>query len=187
MSLSKRIIILTVTLFLFLMLPCLAKTSSQQEEKKTELEEQVSEELRKQTEDETSSAELKFVDEADPRLYKEADPRFKVEEIRISGNTLISTAKLLTQIEQEDWNYFDYEIDPLTGKPKKDPNGVKIVKGIYNFRVLRDIFENPGKGYEVSITAIQGFTNSILSVYRNEGYAGIYVYVPKNAVIIIIL
>jgi hemolysin activation/secretion protein len=154
MSLSKRIIILTVTLFLFLMLPCPAQTSTQQEEKKTELKQ----ELRKQTKDETSSAELDFVEEA--------DPRFKVKEIRISGNSLISTEKLRSQLP------LTFEISVQEGEKTE----------VYDFQVLHDIILNPGKEYEVSITTIKGFTNFILSEYQKEGYAGIYVYVPKNTV-----
>ena len=170
MSLSRRTTILTVTLFLFLMLPCLAQTTAQQE-RKAELE-QVLEKLRKQTtKDETSWAEENFV--------KEDNPRFLVKEIQISGNNLISTAKLLEQLR---WTHIEYETDPLTGKPKKDPNGVLVAKAFYDFRDLRDIILYPGEEREVSITTIQGFTNFILSVYQEEGYAGIYVYIPKEAV-----
>ena len=156
MSLSKRTTILTVTLLLFLMLPCLAQTTLQQE-RKAELE-QALEKLKKQTENETSLTGLAFVEEK--------DPRFEVKEIRISGNNLISTARLLARIP------LAFEISV------QDDDKAEV----YDFRVLRDIILSPGEEREVSITTIQGFTNFILSVYQKEGYAGIYVYIPKEAV-----
>ena len=158
MSLSRSAVILTVTLFFFIVTPCLAQTSTQQEERKAELE-QVLEKLREQTEDKTSLAGLTFVEEA--------GPRFLVKELRISGNTLISTAKLLEKL-------------PLAYIPVQEDE--TAVEKVYDFRVLRDIILYPGQEREVSITTIQGFTNFILSVYQKEGYAGIYVYIPKEAV-----
>ncbi len=158
MSLLRSTAILTVTLFFFIVTPCLAQSSTQQEERKAELE-QVLEKLRKQTEDKTSSAGLTFVEEA--------SPRFLVKELRISGNTLISTAKLLEKL-------------PLAYIPVQEDE--TAVEKVYDFRVLRDIILYPGQEREVSITTIQGFTNFILSVYQKEGYAGIYVYIPKEAV-----
>ena len=158
MSLLRSTAILTVTLFFFIVTPCLAQSSTQQEERKAELE-QVLEKLRKQTEDKTSSAGLTFVEEA--------GPRFLVKELRISGNTLISTAKLLEKL-------------PLAYIPVQEDE--TAVEKVYDFRVLRDIILYPGQEREVSITTIQGFTNFILSVYQKEGYAGIYVYIPKEAV-----
>lgn len=158
MSLSRSAAILTVTLLLFLVTPCLAQTSAQQE-KKAELE-QALEKLREKAEDTTSSAELTF--------SEDNSHRFLVKELRIGGNDLISTAKLLENL-------------PLayTLTAEKDDT---TVEQIYDFRVLHDVILNPGQEREVSINTIQGLTKYVLSVYQDEGYAGIYVYVPAAAV-----
>ena len=158
MILSRSAAILTVTLLLFLVTPCLAQTSAQQE-KKAELE-QALEKLREKAEDTTSSAELTF--------SEDNSHRFLVKELRIGGNDLISTAKLLENL-------------PLayTLTAEKDDT---TVEQIYDFRVLHDVILNPGQEREVSINTIQGLTKYVLSVYQDEGYAGIYVYVPAAAV-----
>ena len=158
MSLSRRTTILTVTLFLFLVIPCIAQASVQQE-RKAELE-QVLEKLRKKAEDKTTLAGLTFPEDA--------TQRFVIKELRISGNDLISTAKLVENL-------------PLayTLSVQKDDT---IVEQVYDFRVLHDIILYPGQEREVSIKTIQGFTKYVLSVYQGKGYAGIYVYIPAVSV-----
>ena len=158
MSLSRSATVLTVTLLMFLVTPCLAQASTQQE-KKAELE-QALEKLRKKAEDTTSLAGLTF--------SEDNSRRFLVKELRIGGNNLISTATLLENL-------------PLayTLSVQKDDT---TVEQIYDFRVLHDIILNPGQEREVSLNTIQGLTKYILSVYQDEGYAGIYVYVPAAAV-----
>jgi len=158
MSLSRSAAILTVISLFFLVTPCLAQTSAQQE-RKAELE-RVLEKLREKAEDKTSSAGLTFPEDT--------SQRFLVKELRISGNDLISTAKLLENL-------------PLayTLTVQKDDT---TVEQIYDFRVLHDVILNPGQEREVSIKTIQGLTKYVLSVYQNKGYAGIYVYIPAAAV-----
>jgi len=158
MSLSRRTTILTVTLFLFLVTPCLAQTSIQQE-RKAELE-RVLEKLRKKAEDKTSLVGLTFPEDT--------SQRFLVKELRISGNDSISTAELLEELP------FAYtiseQIDDTT------------VEQVYDFRVLHDVILAPGQEREVSLKTIQGLTKYVLSIYQEEGYAGIYVYIPNEAV-----
>lgn len=158
MSLSRSTAILTVTLLLFLVTPYLAQASAQQE-KKAELE-QALEKLRDKAKDTTSSAELTF--------SEDNSQRFLIKELRIGGNALISTATLLGNL-------------PLayTLSVQKDDT---TVEQIYDFRVLHDVILNPGHEREVSLNTIQGLTKYILSVYQNESYAGIYVYIPAAAV-----
>jgi len=158
MSLSRRTTILTVTLFLFLVIPCLSQTSIQQE-RKAELE-QVLEKLRKKAEDKTTLAGLTFPGDT--------SQRFLVKELRISGNDLISTAKLLENL-------------PLAYKVSEQKDDT-TVEQVYDFRALHDIILYPGQEREVSIKTIQGFTKYVLSVYQEKGYAGIYVYIPAAAV-----
>ncbi|KPL23193.1 MAG: hypothetical protein AMJ75_06545, partial [Phycisphaerae bacterium SM1_79] len=76
MSLSKKTTILTVTLFLFLVTPCLAQTSIQQE-RKAELE-RVLEKLRQKAEVKKYFGELTFPEDT--------SQRFLVKELQISGN-----------------------------------------------------------------------------------------------------
>ena len=158
MSLSRRTTILTVTLFLFLVTPCLAQTSIQQE-RKAELE-RVLEKLRKKAEDKTSLVGLIFPEDT--------SQRFLVKELRISGNDLISTAKLLKELP------FAYKISEQIDDT--------VVEQVYDFRVLHDVILAPGQERKVSLKTIQGLTKYVLSIYQEEGYAGIYVYIPVEAV-----
>jgi len=158
MSLSRRTTILTVTLFLFLVTPCLAQTSIQQE-RKAELE-RVLEKLRKKAEDKTSLVGLTFPEDT--------SQRFLVKELRISGNDSISTAELLKELP------FAYTISEQIDDT--------AVEQVYDFRVLHDVILAPGQEREVSLKTIQGLTKYILSIYQEEGYAGIYVYIPVEAV-----
>lgn len=107
-------------------------------------------------------------DEAKFTFPEDTTPRFLVKELRISGNTLISTAELLGKMPTV-----------YTVSVKKD--GASIEE-IYDFRALRDIILYPGQKREVSLKTIQGLTKYLLSVYENKDYAGIYVYVPAKAV-----
>lgn len=101
-------------------------------------------------------------------LPDDTTPRFLVKELRISGNTLISTDKLLKKL-------------PMIYKVSERRDETDVEQ-IYDFRVLRDIILNPGQEREVSMKTIHGLTQYILSVYQENGYAGIYVYVPAKAV-----
>jgi len=117
-------------------------------------------ESRRVTERKASSDEITF-----PR---DTTPRFSARELKISGNTLLSTAELLEKLP---------EAYIVSSKKDGDPD-----KEVYDFRVLLDLIRDPGVGREVSLKTIQGLTKYILSVYQDEDYAGIYVYVPAEAV-----
>ncbi len=158
MSLSRRTTLLTVTLFLFLVTPCLAQTSIQQE-RRAELE-RVLEKLRKKAEDKTSLVGLTFPEDTSQRFW--------VKELRISGNDLISTAELLEELP------FAYKISEQIDDT--------TVEQVYDFRVLHDVILAPGEEREVSLKTIQGLTKYVLSIYQEKGYAGIYVYIPVEAV-----
>ncbi len=157
MSLSRIVAFFTLISLVFPTVVCFADTSL--EAKKKELE-RVLGRLRESLEDKASLAEMTFPEDT--------SPRFVVKELQISGNNLISTAKLLGKL-------------PLayTVSVRKDATEVEET---YDFRVLHAIIVNPGREREVSLKTIQGLTKYILSIYQNEGYAGIYVYVPAKAV-----
>jgi len=157
MSLSRIVTFLTLISLFFSTTACFAKTDVQT--KKDELE-KVLGQLRGNLEDEKSLAQLTFPDDL--------SPRFVVKEIRLSGNNEISTAKLLKKLP------LAYRVST-----QKDDS---TVEEIYDFRVLHQILLNPGQKREVSLKTIQGLTKYILSVYQDKDYAGIYVYVPAEAV-----
>ncbi len=94
--------------------------------------------------------------------------RFQVKEVRISGNNMISTDELLAELPE----FY------IVTKQKDDT----AIQETYDFGVLREVIQSPGQQREVSLKAIQGFTEYLLSIYQAKGYAGIYVYVPAEAV-----
>jgi hemolysin activation/secretion protein len=101
-------------------------------------------------------------------MPKDTSPELKVRELRISGNTVVSTEELLEEIP------FVYN---AVGGPLAEAESDHL----YDFRTIRDIIENPGKPREVSTRTIQGLTQCILTIYQDKKYAGIYVYVPVEA------
>jgi len=125
------------------------------------------EDLKKVLENPRRSTEsMTSLDEA--AFPEDTTPRFSVKELQIRGNNLISTAELLEELPAA------YIVEVTEdGKP---------VKEIYDFRALRELVRDPGVARAVSLKTIQGLTKYILSVYREKGYAGIYVYVPAEAV-----
>ena len=157
MSLSMRAASLVLISFLFLSTVCFAETDAKA--KKAELE-RVLGRLRDAIEDKASLAELTFPEDT--------SQRFLVKELRISGNDQISTAELLEKLP----------VAYTISVQKDDKPSVEI----FDFRVLHEIILNPGQEREVSLKTIQGFTKYVLSVYQKKGYAGIYVYVPAEAV-----
>ena len=103
------------------------------------------------------------------KLPRDTTPQLAVKELRISGNVLVSTDELLENMPL----VYNASDKPLEKADKGD---------LYDFRVLRDIILQPGRSRQVSTRTIQGFTQYILSVYQEQDYAGIYVYVPAGAV-----
>jgi len=102
-------------------------------------------------------------------LPEDTTPRLVVKELRISGNTLIATAELLSNM-------------PLVYNASDKPLSQAESQYLYDFRILYDVILQPGQSRQVSSRTIQGFTQYILSIYRERSYAGIYVYVPAEAV-----
>ncbi|MHC4628238.1 MAG: hypothetical protein ACYTDV_14765, partial [Planctomycetota bacterium] len=96
--------------------------------------------------------------------------RLVARELRLSGNSLISTERLLGYMPE----IFNASEEPL---PEAES------QYLYDLRVIREIVARPGEPREVSVRTIQGLTQYILSVYRGEDYSGIYVYVPEGAIV----
>jgi len=127
--------------------------------KKTDLERAL-ERLQERMESETSLAGFAFPEDT--------TQRFPVKELRISGNSLISTAEIIEKLPAS------YTVSVRKAET--------TVEEVYDFRVVRDIILNPGTAREVSLRTIQGLTRYILSLYQDKGYAGVYVYVPAESV-----
>jgi len=102
-------------------------------------------------------------------LPADTTTRFTVKDLQISGNTLISTDCL-------------YEKMPLIYNASDKPLDQAESNFLYDFRVLHEIIVEPGRPRQVSARTVQGLTQYILSVYQKKNYAGIYVYVPSEAV-----
>ena len=107
---------------------------------------------------------------AEMNLPEDTSARLVVRELRISGNTLITTERLLEYMP-DIFNASDQRLSEADSQY------------LYDLRIIREIAAQPGPARDVSIRTIQGLTQYILSVYRDEDYSGIYVYVPEGAIV----
>ena len=103
-------------------------------------------------------------------LPADTTQRFTVKQLQISGNELISTDEILDKM-------------PLIYNASDKPLEKAESDLLYDFRVLHEVILEPGQPRQVSARTVQGLTQYILSVYKKKNYAGIYVYVPSEAVI----
>ncbi|MHC4111985.1 MAG: hypothetical protein ACYSUY_12995, partial [Planctomycetota bacterium] len=103
-------------------------------------------------------------------LPNDTTTRFTVKDLQISGNALISTEGL-------------FEKMPLIFNASDKPLEQAESNLLYDFRVLHEILLEPGQPRQVSARTVQGLTQYILSVYQEKNYAGIYVYVPSDALV----
>jgi hemolysin activation/secretion protein len=94
------------------------------------------------------------------RLPEDKSPSLTVMQLQITGNSLISSEKILKKM-------------PLIYEP--DPND------LYDFRVLSELAAEPNWPRQVSERMIQGFTQYVLSLYMKKHYGGIYVHAPEAA------
>lgn len=156
MSLSRK---LKAFVFFILLLTAVGFAENEGDIKKTEVEKA----LEKSQGSIVSTASLDEV-----TIPEDTTSRFMVKELHISGNNLISTTELLEKLPTA----------YIVSMQEDD----RLVKQIYDFRVLRDLVRWPGREREVSLKTIQGMTKYVLSTYQEKGYAGIYVYVPVEAV-----
>jgi len=157
MSLVKKTELAVLSFTLLLVTICFAKTDA--ELKKMELEKEV-ERLQDVTERQAPLTEM--------AVPEDAGPLFSVKELRISGNEMIPTDELL------------YKLPVMYSSTVTKDETVVVVW--YDFRVLHDIIREPGITRQVSLKTIQGLTRYILSIYQDRDYAGIYVFVPADAV-----
>jgi len=102
-------------------------------------------------------------------LPEDTSPRLMARELLISGNIQISTEKLLENM-------------PLVYNASDQPLLKAESQYLYDLRVIHDIISMPGLPRMISSRTIQGLTQYILSVYADNHYAGIYVYVPEASI-----
>jgi hemolysin activation/secretion protein len=102
-------------------------------------------------------------------LPQDTTTRLMVRELRIRGNSLVSTSDLLDSMPA----IYNASDQRLAEAPSES---------LYDLRVIREIVSQPGQPREVSLRTIQGLTQYILSVYQKNDYSGIYVYVPEGAI-----
>lgn len=114
-----------------------------------------------------SAAEAQTTEELN--LPEDTTTRLIVRELRISGNTLISTGELL-------------EYMPAVYNASGQPQSRADSQYLYDLRTIQEVVLDPGQPREVSLRTIQGLTQYILSIYQANDYSGIYVYVPEGAI-----
>lgn len=100
-------------------------------------------------------------------LPEDRSPKFSVKEVQISGNSLLTTEKLLEDVPALFDNSALREVDAESAQ-------------LYDFGDLQVVLQAPGQTRQISARTIRGFTQYLLSVYQKRNYGGIYVYVPRD-------
>jgi hemolysin activation/secretion protein len=106
----------------------------------------------------------------DITLPQDNTPEMTVRRIQLDGNILVTDAEIINQM-------------PLIWSASGEPVSQAKPEDLYDFRVLDEIMLEPGTPRQVSSRTVQGFTAFVLSLYQKHNYAGIYVYVPKSAMV----
>jgi hemolysin activation/secretion protein len=168
---AKRILQISGICIAFIALTALAIEPTQMygpTETRTKLEEQKRLEQEARQRIEVSKNAMTEAEAALVTLPRDTTPKWSISEIQISGNNLISTAELLKGL-------------PLIYNSSSLPLNKAPSDKLYDFKILRDVIANPGQPREISGRTIKGFTEYLLSEYTSRNYAGIYVYVPAEA------
>jgi hemolysin activation/secretion protein len=121
-----------------------------------------------------AKAKAKLKRQKELELYEDNLPAdtstvLTLKEVRVNGNTLVSTEVLL------------YDI-PLVYNTSPEAIDQAQSNQLYDLRKIVEVIDEPNEPREVSSRAIQGFTQYLLSVYQSYNYAGIYVYVPAESI-----
>jgi hemolysin activation/secretion protein len=113
-------------------------------------------------------AKVSMEDVAELALPADTSRVMKAKKIRIVGNTLITTEEILLNIPLV---YNDSEL------PIKEAQSLKL----YDLRSVHEIIDTPGRTRQITARTVRGLTQSILAIYQEKGYSGIYVSVPDEA------
>lgn len=134
------------------------------EEKKAE------EEKMAKAKKERAAAKISTEDIAQLDLLEDTSALMTVKELRITGNTLITTEELLSNIPL----IYKY-IDP--SMVLQEAESISL----YDFRTVREIIETPGQGRQISARTMQGLFRYIRDIYESKGYSSKYVHLPPEA------
>lgn len=168
---SAKTMVCFALVFILGSVVCFAEGDAQQRTRDAEEIEQMREEAERDKREAFEKAKAKLEEDiAEIDLPEDTTTRRNVKEIRISGNTLIPTDELLENMPL---------IYNASDKPLQQADSVDL----YDLTLLHDIILEPGEPREVSTRTIQGFTRYIVSAYGERNYAGIYVYVPAEAMV----
>lgn len=97
-------------------------------------------------------------------------PKMSVKDVQVKGNILVGMDEIVANM-------------PLIYNASDVPIDMADSSMLYDFRDLSEVILEPGQTRQVSARTIQGFTQYILSLYQKQNFAGIYVYVPKTAMV----
>jgi hemolysin activation/secretion protein len=166
---STKTILCFVLIFLLASVFCFAEGLSEPKADDAQKIEQMREEAQRAKRQALEKAKAKLDEEIlEIELPEDTTRRISVKEIRISGNSLIPTDELLADM-------------PLIYNASAEALKMAESDNLYDFRVLHEVILEPGQARRITTRTIQGFTQYLLSVYKDKNYAGIYVYVPANA------
>ncbi|MHC4123475.1 MAG: ShlB/FhaC/HecB family hemolysin secretion/activation protein [Planctomycetota bacterium] len=169
MNWAPKIICLTFAALLSLGAVACAVSSESTDEDVTSPKADIPVKLEEKTQEKIIIETKRGTDIGQLNLPEDTSSRFKVKELYINGNTLITTEELFMNMPL---------VYNASGKPVH-----KAEQGdLYDLRTLYNVIDQPGQAHEVSRRTMQGFTRYILSVYRDRGYAGVYVYISAQAV-----
>ena len=90
-----------------------------------------------------------------------------VKAIQIIGNILVTTDRIFSKM-------------PLVFSSSDKSVTQAASENLYDFRSIHETILYPDKAVKVSARTIKGFTQYILSLYQEQNFAGIYVYVPSE-------
>jgi hemolysin activation/secretion protein len=168
---STKTIVCFVLVFLLGSVFCFAAYSAERKTSYDPKMEQMREEAQRAKRQAYEKAKAKLEEEiSEIDLPQDTTQRISVKEVRISGNTLLTTDELLDEM-------------PLIYNDSTETLKTAGSENLYDFRVLHDIILEPGQARQVSTRTIRAFTQYFVSVYRKNNYAGIYVYVPSQVMI----
>lgn len=123
--------------------------------------------LEQKDKEEKKAAEKKGAEEtAKPVLPKDTSNLMTAKELKITGNTVITTGDLLSSI-------------PLVYNASNLPAD-KAGENLYDLGPVLKLIDNPGQPQQISARTIRGLTQCILSTYKSRGYSGIFVSVPPE-------
>lgn len=90
-----------------------------------------------------------------------------VTRIEIRGNTLLTSQELFENIPS---------IYNSSSEKIEEANPTFL----YDFSSVKAVLDSPGTSHRISARTIQGLTQYLLSVHKEHGFGGIYVYVPTE-------